>query len=270
VASSPASDVLRRNNVTVVGNPSGPTLVFSHGFGCSQEAWNLVAPRFEQDCNVVLFDHVGAGGSDLSAYDRGKYDSLHGYADDVLEILDALEARDVVFVGHSVSSMIGVLAANRDPSRFGSLVLVGPSPRYVNDGVYRGGFERADIDALLDALDSNYLGWSAMAAPMMMGNPDRPELGERLTQSFCSTDPDIARHFAHVTFLSDNRNDLARVTVPALVLQCTDDAIAPVEVGQYVHQAIPQSTFTMLETTGHIPILSGPDEVVTAIRHHLS
>jgi sigma-B regulation protein RsbQ len=175
-----------------------------------------------------------------------------------------------VFVGHSVSSMIGVLAANQDPSRFASLVLVGPSPRYVNERAYRGGFEPSDIQALLDALDANYLGWSAVAAPMMMGNPDRPELGARLTASFCRTDPDIARHFAHVTFLSDNRSDLAAVTVPTLVLQCTDDAIAPLEVGQYVHREIAASTFTLLETTGHIPILAGPDEVVAAIREYLA
>jgi sigma-B regulation protein RsbQ len=270
VRSTSVKDVLHRNNVSVTGNPSGRTLVFAHGFGCSQEAWNLVAPHFEQDFRVVLFDHVGAGGSDVSAYSRGKYDSLHGYADDVLEILDELDVRDVVFVGHSVSAMIGVLAANRDPSRFGSLVLIGPSPRYVDEGAYRGGFAPADIAALLDAVDANYLGWSAVAAPMIMGNADRPELGERLTESFCSIDPDIARHFADVTFLSDNRSDLAQVTVPTLVVQCTDDAIAPLEVGQYVHRQIPASTFTLLEATGHIPILSGPDEVVSAIRAFLA
>ncbi|GAA1980548.1 alpha/beta hydrolase [Microbacterium pumilum] len=265
-----AQDILRRNNVSVTGNQSGRTVVFAHGFGCSQAAWNLVAPQFEEDFTVVLFDHVGAGGSDLAAYSRGKYDSLHGYADDLLEILEALDEHDVVFVGHSVSAMIGVLAANRDPSRFASLVLIGPSPRYVNDGGYRGGFETADIEALLDALDANYLGWSAVAAPMMMGNPDRPELGERLTESFCRTDPDIARHFAHVTFLSDNRSDLARVSVPTLVLQCSEDAIAPREVGEYVHASIPNSTFELLQATGHIPILSGPDEVIAALRAHLS
>ena len=264
-----AHDVLRRNNVTVTGNPSGRALVFAHGFGCSQAVWNLVAPAFEADHKVVLFDHVGAGGSDLTAYDRGKYDSLHGYADDLLEILEALDERDVVFVGHSVSAMIGVLAANRDPSRFGALVLVGPSPRYIDDADYRGGFERADIESLLDALDANYLGWSALAAPMMMGNPDRPELGDRLTESFCRTDPEIARQFAHVTFLSDNRDDLAQITVPTLVLQSTDDAIAPVEVGRFVHSRIPGSSFAMLRTTGHVPIISGPEEVVAAVRAYL-
>jgi sigma-B regulation protein RsbQ len=265
-----SSDVLRRNNVRITGNPAGRVLVFAHGFGCSQAAWNLVAPEFEAEFRVVLFDHVGAGDSDLTAYDRGKYDSLDGYADDLLEILEAANLQDVVFIGHSVSAMIGVLASNRDPSRFGSLILVGPSPRYVNDDGYTGGFEPADIRDLLDALDANYLGWSAVAAPMIMGNPDRPELGERLTQSFCSTDPDIARHFAHVTFLSDNRADLERVTVPTLVIQCTDDLIAPVEVGRYVHEAIPDSALTVLSTTGHIPILSGAPEVVAAIRRYLA
>jgi sigma-B regulation protein RsbQ len=270
VAEVSTQSVLRRNNVTVSGDPGGRTLVFAHGYGCSQAAWNLVAPQFEQDHRVVLFDHVGAGESDLSAYDRSKYDSLHGYADDVLDILDAIDATDVVFVGHSVSAMIGVLAANRDPSRFASLILVGPSPRYINDEAYRGGFEPADITALLDALDANYLGWSAVTAPMMMGNPDRPQLGERLTQSFCSTDPEIARHFAHVTFLSDNRADLASVSIPTLVLQGTDDAIAPRGVGEYVHRMIPGSTLRVLETTGHIPNLSGPDELADAIRAYLA
>jgi sigma-B regulation protein RsbQ len=165
--------------------------------------------------------------------------------------------------------MIGVLAANRDPSRFSALILVGPSPRYVNDDGYHGGFQPADILGLLDALDANYLGWSASLAPVIMGNPDRPELGERLTESFCSTDPEIARHFAHVTFLSDNRSDLTRVSVPTLVLQCTDDAIAPLAVGQYVHQAITDSSLTVLSTAGHVPILSGADEVVAAIRNYL-
>lgn len=262
-------DALRRNNVTVSGNADGRVLVFSHGFGCSQATWSLVAPHFEADHRVVLFDHVGAGGSDAAAYDRSKYDSLDGYADDVLEILEDLDVQDVVFVGHSVSGMIGVLAANQDPSRFGALVLVGPSPRYVNDGDYRGGFEPEDIAALLDALDANYLGWSAQMAPVMVGNPERPELGERLTASFCSIDPEIARHFARVTFLSDNRDDLGRVSVPTLIMQCSDDVIAPATVGDYVHRTIPGSTFTQLSATGHVPLLSEPDEIVAELRRYL-
>lgn len=265
-----AIDVLRRNNVTVSGDPTGPVVMFAHGFGCSQETWNLVAPQFEADHTVVLFDHVGSGRSDSSAYDRGKYAALDGYAFDIEEILDAIGAEDVVFVGHSVSAMIGVLAANRDPGRFRGLVLVSPSPRYINDEGYVGGFEPADIDALLDSLDANYLGWSRQTAPMIMGTPDRPKLGERLTEGFCSVDPEIARHFARVTFTSDNRRDLGRVSVPTLVLQCRDDVIAPTDVGRYVHTAIPGSRFEMLDTTGHVPILSAPDDVAAHVRRFLS
>lgn len=263
------TETRRRNHVTVSGNPDGRPMVFAHGFGCSQEMWHSVAPQFEANYKVVLFDHVGAGGSDLSAYDPGKYDSLHGYADDLLEILEDLDLHDVVYVGHSVSGMIGVLASVRDPSRFGALVLVGPSARYVNDTDYVGGFEQADIDGLLDALDSNYLGWSATMAPVIMGNAERPELGEELTESFCSTDPAIARHFARVTFLSDNRRDLGKVTTPTLVLQCSEDVIAPLPVGAYVHTHIPGSALVVMEATGHCPNLSGPDELVRDIRDYL-
>jgi sigma-B regulation protein RsbQ len=263
------SDVLRRNNVTVTGNPRGRPVIFAHGFGCSQEMWRHVTPGFEDDYAVVLFDHVGAGASDRTAYDRSKYDSLHGYAEDVLEILDTLDLQDVVFVGHSVSAMVGVLAAVREPSRFGALVLVGPSPRYLNDGDYVGGFEQPDIDSLLDNLDANYLGWSAAMAPVIMGNSDRPELAAELTSSFCSTDPSIASHFARVTFLSDNRRDLARVTTPTLVLQCTDDAIAPLSVGDYVHRSIPGSELVVLSSRGHCPNLSDPGRLVEAITSYL-
>jgi sigma-B regulation protein RsbQ len=261
--------VRRRNNVVISGNPAGRTIIFAHGFGCSQEVWRFVAPQFETDFRVIVFDHVGAGHSDLTAYDRGKYDSLHGYADDVVQILDELDLTDVVYVGHSVATMIGVLAAIQRPDRFGALVLVNPSPRYINDGDYVGGFEESDVMALLDDLDSNYLGWSAAMAPVMMGNTDRPELGADLTASFCRFDPVIARQFARVTFLSDNRNDLPRVAVPTLVLQSTDDIIAPVVVGRFVSDHILNSTFVQMATTGHIANLSGPDEVAREIRSFL-
>ncbi|WP_157426296.1 alpha/beta fold hydrolase [Agromyces salentinus] len=262
--------VLERNNVKVSGNPAGRPLVFAHGFGCSQEMWRLVAPAFERDHLVVLFDHVGAGGSDLRAYDRSKYDSLHGYADDLLQILETLDLEDAVYVGHSVSAMVGVLAATNDPRRFGALVLVGPSPRYIDDDLgYRGGFSQADIDGLLDALDANYLGWSSDLAPVIMGNPDQPQLGEELTASFCSVDPAIARHFARVTFTSDNRDDLKAVVTPTLILQCTDDVIAPREVGDYVHREIPGSRMVVLAATGHCPNLSSPGEVIEAIEDFL-
>jgi sigma-B regulation protein RsbQ len=267
---SPSTDVLRRNNVTQLGDQTARPIVLAHGFGCGQEAWKRVVPHFTGDHRVVLFDHVGSGGSDFAAYDHGKYDSLHGYATDLLEILDALDLRDAIVVGHSVAAMMAVLAANRDSSRIGALVLLGPSPRYVNDDGYIGGFEQADIDGLLDTLDANYLGWSREMAPMIVGNVDRPELGEELTESFCSTDPAIARHFAHVTFLSDNRADLLELTVPTLVLQSTDDIIAPTAVGQYVHGSIAGSRFRHLAATGHCAHLSGADEVAREIRGFLS
>jgi sigma-B regulation protein RsbQ len=263
------TDVIRRNNVTVSGNPAGRPIVFVHGFGCSQEMWRSVAPRFEDDHRVVLLDLVGAGGSDRAAYDPVKYDSLHGYADDVLEILEALDLRDVVYVGHSVAATIGVLAETTDRSRFGALVLVGPSPRYLDDDDYRGGFERADIEGLLDALDANYLGWSETMAPVIMGNAERPDLGRQLTDSFCSVDPEIAQHFARVTFLSDNRRDLSAVRTRTLVLQCSDDVIAPISVGRYVHEQISTSRFVQLSATGHCPNLSAPDELADEIRSFL-
>ena len=262
--------VLERNAVRVSGVPSGRPILFAHGFGCDQGMWRFVAPDFEVDHRVVLFDQVGAGNSDLSAYDPDKYGSLRGYASDVVEICRELGLTDVVYVGHSVSAMIGVLALQQAPELFGALVMVGPSPRYVDDDGYTGGFTRADIVAMLDSLESNHLGWSAQMAPVIMGTPDRPELGEELTNSFCRTDPDIAHRFARVTFLSDNRDDLAAVTVPTLVLQCTDDVIAPEVVGRYVHEAIPGSVFTKLSATGHCPNLSAPEETTSAIRAFLS
>ncbi|WP_448609509.1 alpha/beta fold hydrolase [Geodermatophilus sp. URMC 60] len=261
--------VIARNRVRVSGVDGARPMVFAHGFGCDQEMWRFVAPDFAVDHRVVLFDHVGSGRSDLAAYDPEKYGSLHGYAADVVDICRELELDDVVFVGHSVSAMIGVLAAARAPGRFGALVMVGPNPRYVDDGDYSGGFSRQDIAALLESLDSNHLGWSAAMAPVIMGNPDRPELTAELTNSFCRTDPDIARQFARVTFLSDNRADLPGVRVPTLVLQCTDDAIAPEVVGRYVHDQVPGSVFTQLAATGHCPHLSAPEETTAAIRAFL-
>ena len=240
-------------------------MLFAHGFGCDQNMWRLVVPAFADAHRLVLFDHVGAGQSDTSAYDRRKYATLDGYATDVLEICRELQLSDVIFVGHSVSAMIGVLAAKREPERFKALVLVGPSPRYINDGEYFGGFSQQDIEGLLSSLESNYLGWSSSMAPVIMGNPDRPELGAELTDSFCRTDPEIARRFAKVTFMSDNRADLPRLRTPALVLQCTNDAIAPVAVGEYVRDALPNSSYVLLNATGHCPNLSAPDDTAKAI-----
>jgi sigma-B regulation protein RsbQ len=256
--------VIRRNNVQVLGRGQQPML-FAHGFGCDQNMWRLVVPAFENSHRVVLFDHVGAGQSDSSAYDRKKYSTLDGYATDVLEICRELRLADVVFVGHSVSAMIGVLAARQEPDRFKALVLVGPSPRYIDDGEYVGGFSRQDIEGLLSSLDSNYLGWSSSMAPVIMGNAERPELGQELANSFCRTDPDIAAHFARVTFFSDNRRDLDFVDTPALILQCSDDVIAPTAVGEYVHRHMPNSRLVVMNATGHCPNLSAPDETIAAI-----
>lgn len=241
-------------------------MLFAHGFGCDQTMWRHVAAAFEADHKVVLFDHVGAGGSDLTAYRRSKYATLAGYAADMLEICDALDLRGIVFVGHSVGAMIGALAAIQRPERFASLVLVAPSPRYINDDDYYGGFAQQDIDGLMELLDSNYMAWASMLGPTIMGNPDRPELASELTSSFCRYDPEIARQFARVTFTADNRADLPKLKQRTLILQCSQDAVAPEAVGEYVHRHIPDSRLVKLKATGHCPNLSAPEETIAAIR----
>jgi sigma-B regulation protein RsbQ len=240
--------------------------MFSHGFGCDQNMWRFVAPAFEAEFQTVLFDHVGAGGSDLAAFSPQKYASLKGYADDVVEIAQELGIKNGVFVGHSVSAMIGVLAALKDPEMFSKLVMVGPSPRYIDDESYVGGFSADQIEELLTFLDSNHMGWSAAMAPAIMGNADRPELAEELTNSFCRTDPEIAKHFARATFTSDNRADLTKLKTRSLILQCSEDVIAPIAVGEYVHRNLVDSELVILRATGHCPNLSAPDEVIAAMR----
>lgn len=257
--------MLRRNNVVVTGSETGPAVVLAHGFGCDQNLWRRVVPDLAEECRVVLFDHTGCGRSDLGAWSAQRYGTLDGYAEDVLEICRALDLREVVLVGHSVSAMIAVLAANTEPERFAKLVLLTPSPCYVDDGDYRGGFSREDIDELLAALESNYLGWSAAMAPVIVDNPDRPELAEELRNTFCRTDPAIARVFARATFLSDNREDLQKVTVPTLVIQCAVDAIAPPEVGRFTHDQITGSELVTLNAVGHCPQLSAPEMTAEAI-----
>jgi len=259
-----------RNNVRVHGPGDGRPIMFAHGFGCDQNMWRFVWPAFADEHRVVLFDHVGAGGSDLGAFDAARYATLDAYAEDLLDICRELDLRDVVFVGHSVAAMMGVLAAATDPERFAALVLVGPSPRYIDDDGYTGGFTTEDIEELLDSMDANYLGWSAAMAPVIMGNADRPQLGEELTNSFCATDPEIARQFARVTFTSDNRGDLATVAIPSLVLQCADDPIAPEAVGRFVAQSMHDSELVLLEATGHCPNLSAPEETIARIEAFLA
>ncbi|WP_276496884.1 alpha/beta fold hydrolase [Pontibacter litorisediminis] len=262
-------DVLKRHNVKVSGKGKQP-MVFAHGYGCDQNMWRFVAPAFEEKYQVVLFDYVGAGKSDESAYSREKYSQLQGYADDILEICHALELRDVILVGHSVSAMIGVLAVLKEPDLFESLVMVSPSPYYISEGDYVGGFNRQDINSLLDTLDSNYLGWASAVAPVIMGKPEEPVLAEELRNSFCRANPEIAKHFARVTFLSDNRSDLPKVGTRSLVLQCTQDIIAPPSVGAFVHHAIPGSELVMLDASGHCPHMSEPEQTIAAIKEFLA
>ncbi|MFG2635410.1 alpha/beta fold hydrolase [Streptomyces sp. NPDC048362] len=263
-------DIRRRNNVTLTGPADAPVVVLAHGFGCDQNMWRLIVPALAERHRVVLFDYVGSGGSDLSAWSRERYSSLEGYARDAAEVCEELDLEQAVFVGHSVSAMVGVLAARAVPERIGALVMVGPSPRYIDDDGYRGGFSAEDVDELLASLESNYLGWSSVMAPVIMGNPDRPELGQELTNSFCATDPDIARVFARTTFLTDSRDDLKSVAVPTLILECAQDVIAPREVGAFVHAAVPDSRLVTLDATGHCPQLSAPEATAREILDFLA
>lgn len=260
---------LIRNNVNIIGRGK-KVIVFAHGFGCDQNSWKFITDAFTDEYKLVLFDYVGSGKSDLSQYDPVRYGTLNGYAQDILEVCAELDIEGAIFIGHSVSAMIGLLAAKINPALFEKLIFIGPSPRYLNDEGYKGGFERPDLEALFEFMDNNYLGWSSALAPAIMGNADRPELGEFLTSSFCSTDPDIAREFAKVTFFSDNRNDLKNVNVESLTLQCSDDIIAPLEVGDYIHANLKGNQLVVMKATGHCPHISEPEETITAIKAYLN
>lgn len=253
-----------KNNVSVSG--SGSPIIFAHGFGCDQSMWRFLVPEFERTHTVIVYDLTGSGASDLNAYDKEKYQTLHGHAEDLLDILRQLGGAPALFVGHSVSAMIGLLASNQEPSLFSAQLMVGPSACYIDDENYHGGFSRIDIQDLLTTMESNYLGWSSSVAPMIMGTPERPELGQELTNSFCRTDPDIAKHFARVTFLSDHRADLSKSALPTLILQCSDDLIAPTSVGTFIHDAISGSKLVIIENIGHCPHLSSPAASVSAMR----
>jgi sigma-B regulation protein RsbQ len=261
-------NVLERNNVKSFGRGEQP-MMFAHGFGCDQNMWRYITPAFEEDYRIILFDYVGAGQSDMESYNRERYSSLQGYAQDVLEICEALQLNNVVFVGHSVSSMIGLLAALEKPQYFSNIIMVGPSPCYINDEGYVGGFEKQDIEGLLETMEKNYIGWANFLAPKIMGREDKPELGEELTESFCTTDPVIANEFAKATFFSDNRRDLPKLKVPSLILQCSDDIIAPTEVGKYLHKNLPNSSLKIMKATGHCPHMSEPEETILLIKDYL-
>ena len=262
------NEIITRNNVKIFGSGQTP-MMFAHGFGCDQNMWRFVTPAFEKDYKIILFDYVGAGKSDLSAYNAERYANLNGYAQDVLDICKALKLTNIIFVGHSVSSMIGTLAAIKEPSYFAKLIMVGPSPCYINDTGYIGGFERKDVEELLETMDKNYIGWANFLAPAIMKNPDHPELAAELKESFCSTDPTIARKFAEATFFSDNRNDLAKLHTPSLIMQCSEDIIAPNAVGEFLHKSLKNSTLRVLKATGHCPHMSAPDETIDVMKDYL-
>lgn len=261
-------NIISRNNITIIGSGK-QSIVFAHGYGCDQNMWRFITPAFEKDFKIILFDHVGSGKSDQTAYSFEKYNSLNGYADDLIDICEALDLKNSIFVGHSVSSMIGILAAIKRPDLFCHLVLIGPSPCYINKDNYYGGFTQQDIDELIMTLESNYLGWSGFITPIIIGNPEKQEFSEELKISFCSMNPEIAKHFAKVTFLSDNRNDVSKVTTPALIIQCHPDVIAPVEVGKFMHQQMPKSKYVLLNSPGHCPHLTAPDQVISIIQAYL-
>lgn len=244
--------------------------MFAHGYGCDQSMWRHVSPSFQENFKVILFDYVGSGSSDTSAFDKSRYSTLSGYARDVLEIIEELALTEVHFVGHSVSSMIGALAAIQQPESFASLTMIGPSPCYINYGDYHGGMDPEDVQSLLDTLESNHVAWSATMAPVIMGNPEDPALAEELEASFCRMDPYLANHFARVTFLSDNRADLAKLKTKTLILQCQKDVIAAVSVGRYIHECLPNSQFVLMDATGHCPHLSAPVEVIKNLRAFLN
>jgi sigma-B regulation protein RsbQ len=265
-----AKNILLRNNVTVFGQGT-QSMLFAHGFGCDQNMWRFVTSYFEKDYQIILFDYVGSGKSDISAYSAERYSNLNGYAQDILDICAALALTNVIFVGHSVSSIVGILSSIQTPHLFEKLILVCPSPCYINDPPdYVGGFERKDIEDLLDIMEKNYIGWASFLAPMIMKNEDQPELTRELEASFCSTDPMIASIFAKATFYSDNRSDLPKVKVPSLILQCAEDAIAPSEVGYYLHQHLPQSTLQLMNATGHCPHMSHSEETIYLIKKYLT
>jgi len=262
-------NIIKRNNVTVHGEGT-QVMLMAHGYGCNQHMWRFITPAFSSKYKIVLFDHVGAGKSDISAYDYNKYASLQGYADDIIEICESLNLKNVILMGHSVAAMMGLLAVNKAPHLIDALIMVCPSPLYINDETYYGGFKEEDINELLESLDSNYLGWTSHITPVIMGNADKPELSEELANSFCQTDPEIAKHFANVTFLGDNRKDLPNLKTRTLILQCTSDVIAPESVGKYVHEQVQNSTIFLMEATGHCPHMSAPEETVELVTKFLA
>lgn len=262
-------EITKRNNVKIIGKGS-QVIMFAHGFGADQNSWKGIIPAFIPDFKIILFDYVGSGNSDIGSYNASRYNNLSGYADDVIDICKALDLEDVIFVGHSVSSMVGVLASLKMPSLFKKIVFIGPSPRYINDEGYYGGMEEPDLEALLEMMDSNYLGWAGNMAPAIVGNADRPEHWENLSASFCATDPNIAKQFARVTFLSDNRKDLPLLKIPSLTIQCRDDILTSETVAKYILKHTPGNKMVLLDSTGHCPHLTDTDNVIKTIKEFIA
>lgn len=261
-------NVVVRNNVTILGQGDQP-LIFAHGFGCDQNMWRFITPAFMDKYQIILFDYVGSGNSDTNAYSSEKYQSLQGYVQDVLDIIETLSLQNSIFVGHSISAMIGLLASIQHPDYFKKLIMIGPSPCYLNDDGYRGGFERSDIAELLDMMEMNFTGWASYMAPIAMSNPDQPALTQELKQTFIAADPIIAKEFAEVTFLSDHRSELSKVSVPSLIIQCSEDSIVPIGVGDYLHHHLKNSTLQLMEAKGHYPHISHPNETIQCIADFL-
>ncbi|WDU78366.1 alpha/beta fold hydrolase [Lysinibacillus sp. G01H] len=261
-------NVVVRNNVTILGQ-GDQTLIFAHGFGCDQNMWRFITPAFMDKYQIILFDYVGSGNSDTNAYSSEKYQSLQGYVQDVLDIIETLSLQNSIFVGHSISAMIGLLASIQHPDYFKKLIMIGPSPCYLNDDGYRGGFERSDIAELLDMMEMNFTGWASYMAPIAMSNPEQPALTQELKQTFIAADPIIAKEFAEVTFLSDHRSELSKVSVPSLIIQCSEDSIVPIGVGDYLHHHLKNSTLQLMEAKGHYPHISHPNETIQCIADFL-
>ncbi|ARD48227.1 alpha/beta hydrolase [Sporosarcina sp. P37] len=261
-------DIIKRNAVRITGTGQ-ETIVFAHGFGCDQTVWNRLIPAFEKQYRVITFDYVGSGQSDKSAYTAERYETLSGYAQDVIEICDALNLKDILYVGHSVSGMIGVLASIERPDLMSKLIMIGPSPHYLNEPDYYGGFEREDIDELLDMMEMNYKEFTKYLAPIAMKNEDRPHLSAEFESMLYTNNPGIARRFAEATFMSDVREELSKVTVRTLILQPTEDSIVPLEVGEYIQQRIPNSELVVMQAKGHNPHISHPEETIRDIKRFI-
>ncbi|MGG0642661.1 alpha/beta hydrolase [Sporosarcina gallistercoris] len=261
--------IQQRNHVKIIGQGE-QTIMLAHGFGCDQSMWQYIAPALAEQYRVVLFDYVGAGNSDISSYQTEKYSTAHGYKQDILEIIDELGLKEIHFVGHSVSSMIGMLAAIERPECFKKFVMIGPSPCYINEpNGYVGGFEKSDIADLLTMMEMNFTGWASYLAPIVTDPTKNPQVTKHVEASFVSTDPQIAREFAEMTFLSDHRDRLASMSIPTLVIQCSDDSIVPIEVGEYLNAHLPSSTLRIMEVKGHYPHISQPEETLKLIQEFL-